>query len=281
MDDCERPRRLRSIHGVDYFPPEFRERAYSRLRQSLELRAKALGILTEKAESKPESPALPDEKPKPQSIPETPSVEPKRKTFDPAIEKATHLKAILKIAEEILETANSSLIENEKALNPLFQDILQVETVHNRMTELYHNQRNRGDFGRWESFLKTALSKETELEIKSVIGNLLSDIDKLHDAFYSQIPYPNDKPSKNVTLQKLSLGTALGGYILDPEEIIQTAHRYLDYLRELIQDIGLRVGLLRGKWNGNSLYLRPTQSAAGVWLASYLTGKHLPAYQRN
>jgi formylglycine-generating enzyme required for sulfatase activity len=46
LDDCERPRRLRPIQGIDYFPPESRALAYARLRQSLELRAQALGILT-------------------------------------------------------------------------------------------------------------------------------------------------------------------------------------------------------------------------------------------
>jgi formylglycine-generating enzyme required for sulfatase activity len=45
LDDCERPRRLRPIQGIDYFPPERRALAYARLRQSLELRAQALGIL--------------------------------------------------------------------------------------------------------------------------------------------------------------------------------------------------------------------------------------------
>lgn len=53
LDDCERPRRLRTIQGVDYFPPERRELAYARLRRSLELRANALGIATKTAESTP------------------------------------------------------------------------------------------------------------------------------------------------------------------------------------------------------------------------------------
>jgi formylglycine-generating enzyme required for sulfatase activity len=53
LDDCERPRRLRPIQGIDYFPPENRAAAYERLRQSLELRAQALGIVTANAGSKP------------------------------------------------------------------------------------------------------------------------------------------------------------------------------------------------------------------------------------
>lgn len=51
LDECERPRRLRAIQGIDYFPPERREFAYARLRSSLELRAHALGITTETVES--------------------------------------------------------------------------------------------------------------------------------------------------------------------------------------------------------------------------------------
>jgi formylglycine-generating enzyme required for sulfatase activity len=51
LDACERPRRLRSIQGIDYFPPERRERAYGRLRRSLELRANTLGIVTQIAPS--------------------------------------------------------------------------------------------------------------------------------------------------------------------------------------------------------------------------------------
>ena len=54
LDDCERPRRLRSIQGIDYFPPESRELAYARLRQSLKLRAQALKIVTDTTSSRPE-----------------------------------------------------------------------------------------------------------------------------------------------------------------------------------------------------------------------------------
>jgi formylglycine-generating enzyme required for sulfatase activity len=54
LDDCERPRRLRSIQGIDYFPPESRELAYARLRQSLKLRAQALKIVTDTTPSRSE-----------------------------------------------------------------------------------------------------------------------------------------------------------------------------------------------------------------------------------
>jgi formylglycine-generating enzyme required for sulfatase activity len=54
LEECERPRRLRSIQGIDYFPPERREWAYARLRRSLEIRAQGLGITTGKPESIPE-----------------------------------------------------------------------------------------------------------------------------------------------------------------------------------------------------------------------------------
>jgi len=38
LDECELPRKLRSLHYVDYFPAGNRDRAYQRLMQSLKLR---------------------------------------------------------------------------------------------------------------------------------------------------------------------------------------------------------------------------------------------------
>lgn len=45
LDDCPAPRRLRRMHYVDYFPNERQEKAYNRLRDSLEFRAKALKVV--------------------------------------------------------------------------------------------------------------------------------------------------------------------------------------------------------------------------------------------
>jgi hypothetical protein len=59
LDDCEQPRKLRSIQGIDYFPSDRRELAYARLRRSLESRARTLGIVTNTAESKPAAPQAP------------------------------------------------------------------------------------------------------------------------------------------------------------------------------------------------------------------------------
>ena len=82
LDHCERPRGLRSIQGVDYFPPERRELAYARLCRSLELRAQALGIVIEKDESKPE-PVKP--------IQEGSAVESKR-TISPVVKNLSMIK---------------------------------------------------------------------------------------------------------------------------------------------------------------------------------------------
>ena len=38
LDECELPRRVRSLHYVDYFPPNQQDRAYRRLLQSLNTR---------------------------------------------------------------------------------------------------------------------------------------------------------------------------------------------------------------------------------------------------
>jgi hypothetical protein len=42
LEACEFPSRLRSIQGIDYFPPERREASYAKLLKSLKLRANDL-----------------------------------------------------------------------------------------------------------------------------------------------------------------------------------------------------------------------------------------------
>jgi len=50
LDDCELPRRLRSLHYVDYFPAEKRGQVYQRLMQSLDIRFRQLNPQQEDAQ---------------------------------------------------------------------------------------------------------------------------------------------------------------------------------------------------------------------------------------
>src|SRR3990172_4806302 len=52
LDDCIVPRRLRHWQWVDYFPKSQRMLAYQRLLESLEARARKLGISFDKPQSK-------------------------------------------------------------------------------------------------------------------------------------------------------------------------------------------------------------------------------------
>jgi hypothetical protein len=258
LEECKPPRRLRRWQYTDYFPPSEKDRSFDRLLVSLRNRAVQLGIAVDTNKSILVSKKSKDEtnsqlhKPFIQATDDArvrPSYEVgfKHESSQPSIEKANRLKTILNIAEQILETANISLMENEKALLPLFQDASQVKTVYNKMMDLYHNQRNRGDFGRWKSFLEEAHSKETRPGLKEIIGSLISDIDKLYGAFYSKRPYSSYDPSKITMVDKLSMAMALEGKTnkLDGQEIIQIAESYLDYLRDRVENIGRSVGMLR------------------------------------
>jgi hypothetical protein len=80
LDDCERPRRLRPIQGVDYFPSERREIAYTKLLRSLELRATALGIPTGTGNIKSHFPKTEDSKSHPNPIVESQIAETKFKS---------------------------------------------------------------------------------------------------------------------------------------------------------------------------------------------------------
>jgi ribosomal protein L7/L12 len=53
LEECEPPRKLRVYHYVDYFPKERLDWAYEKLRKSLEVRAKSLGILTTQRDLNP------------------------------------------------------------------------------------------------------------------------------------------------------------------------------------------------------------------------------------
>ena len=63
LDDCELPRRLRSLHYVDYFPAEKSDQVYKKLLQSLDIRFRQLNPQTpdsqeRKAEIKPPSKSI-------------------------------------------------------------------------------------------------------------------------------------------------------------------------------------------------------------------------------
>jgi len=96
LDDCERPRRLRTIQGIDYFPPERREWAHTRLLSSLKLRAINLNIITTPVDAKHEPPQHTPEKkkqkPRPKantrkkiSTPKIPAEEPAWTSFEEKI----------------------------------------------------------------------------------------------------------------------------------------------------------------------------------------------------
>jgi hypothetical protein len=158
------------------------------------------------------------------------------------------LKLILDLAEEILKQANNSLIENERVLIPLFQNRADPNQVYAEMLQLYHNQQNRGDFGKWKSFLEEARTEETDQEVLDIIADLLSNIDQLHDAFYREDPHFGVKPSKNMTPDKLSVANALrsaGRYDLGRDKILQIADWYLNYLRKIVENIGSSAGSLK------------------------------------
>jgi hypothetical protein len=162
-----------------------------------------------------------------------------------------YLKILINIAEEILVQANNSLIENEKALIPFFQSSSTREQVHADMVQLYHNQRNRGDFGRWKSFLEETLSKVTEDEVRESITSLLTAIYQLYEAFYSDSPYFRTRGGKNMTIEYLSAANAVNDrglyYSVDYQTALQVARWYLDSLRETVENIGYTIGKLRAK----------------------------------
>lgn len=161
--------------------------------------------------------------------------------------RAERFKNLVAAAEEILEVATQSLMENQEALAPLFAPHFpnaKIQTmVYRNMVNLYHNQRNRGDFGRWRAFLEVGQDKEEDLKTRFLISDLIDAISKLADAFY--LPRPH--PSKNT---KLSVVKALAPNEKGPDavndgDILEIADRYLNDLRSTVEKIGEIVGKLK------------------------------------
>jgi hypothetical protein len=231
LDDCKPSfEQLRKLHWLDYFPADRLEQAYIRLCRSLELRAKTLGIIVEKAQSKVEL--------------EHPIASEPVLT---STQRSMYLKAILKISEEILGTANSTLIENQRALAPLFQEEPQVKTSHDNIMMLYLNQQSRGDFGEWTSYLEETKSKVTDPELRNIIESLLSEVESLYNACYSERPFSDLEETSPP--EKFSMITALGSrrHEFDNLGKIVFAKMYLDYMRKIVENIGRLVGKLRQK----------------------------------
>lgn len=106
---------------------------------------------------------------------------------------------IVSVLESMYEVINSILIKNEEILSPIFTSSFDdINLLHDKMTLLFHNQKNRGNFRRWIIYLSKHL-KENKIpsEKREYIENSIHLLDEFYRIFYEQVP-------ANINIENLS-----------------------------------------------------------------------------
>src|SRR5437763_202985 len=92
---------------------------------------------------------------------------------------------LLLIAHQLRDRTNESLIENQRILSPVIRNPELRYSIGRSMARLFEEQRDRAAFGEWQSFLESALARETNPQAKSGIQELLVCVRQLYRSFYS------------------------------------------------------------------------------------------------
>jgi hypothetical protein len=170
------------------------------------------------------------------------------------------LEEVIMISEAFLEYANASLVENETILAKLFYDRYSLERVSSDMNELYHIQRNRGNFAKWISSLEEYKNRRDNDRFKVNIDNLIEVITELRDIFYSshkiegKVGYSNIlhheasqlmKPDHLFKSKKSLIARKLREARQIDDEITNMAEEYLNRVRTVVEKTGTIVGKLK------------------------------------
>jgi len=153
---------------------------------------------------------------------------------------------LLKRVSEIKDYANSILIDNETVLSPLFSEHPKREKVRESLRKLFIEQRGRANFGEWEGYLTNILSHDKYQESRDLIAELLTLLRQLHGSLYS---YANSTESRmnNLETMKWYVWASSEDEAISIEQLRTIANDYLEYLRSLIEKIGVTTGRLKSQ----------------------------------
>ena len=154
------------------------------------------------------------------------------------------MDSITTLVETILDSTNSMLAENQRILSPLFNPNPDIRSIGNNFGDLYNNQRHRGDFGKWLSYLKILQEKESDSKVREQMERLHAVLYELHRSFYKA---PEQREINHLVGEhkgKILLIDYINARI--PVQQMRTAtQEYLDFLRDSIEQIGDIAGVLR------------------------------------
>lgn len=158
-------------------------------------------------------------------------------------------QGIVNTAKEIFDCVNLSLRENQQVIIPFIQNQSKREEVMSKVEYLFHGQKERGNFGRWQAIFKQAIFEtEENPQLQGAINQLLEIIQQFHQSFYSYYRYKAENPEKYLTdkydkhFVAYALNKEKSGFT--DEEVVRIAEEYLEYLRDLVEKMGSITGRL-------------------------------------
>jgi hypothetical protein len=151
---------------------------------------------------------------------------------------------LLEVVSEIKEYANTILIENQKTLRPLFSKKPTRNEVKESLEILFNEQHGRANFGEWQGYLTNALEKKEYQPAKYMIVELLSLLEQLHASLYSYYS-SSDFRLNNYETMKHYMVVSIENDNVSIEQLRLSAKDYLEFLRSLIEKIGVINGKLK------------------------------------
>lgn len=153
---------------------------------------------------------------------------------------------LLKKTYEIKDYANRILIDNERVLSPLFSKRPKRGKVRESLRKLFTEQQSRANFGEWEGYLTNLLSLDSYQDSKDLIEELLKLLRQLHDSLYS---YKDSTESRlnNYETMKWYVWASSNDEDISLEQLRSIAIDYLEYLRSLVEEIGVIAGRLKSQ----------------------------------
>ena len=162
---------------------------------------------------------------------------------------------LLEVTDQITNRASEILEDNEKVLSSLFRDNPNRTQIRDNMMDLFTIQRSRASFGEWKAFLESMTVAGNNPEITEILKELVEYLEDLHDTLYSY-SRSSETRARNVKLLELFTKDQLFTkkqivtMVLDDEnrtlqELQSIANDYLEYLRELTENIGRINGQLK------------------------------------
>jgi hypothetical protein len=253
LEECDVPERLSRWHWVDQFDAN----GYTRLMRSLHHRAESLGLSASHVTATGPVVSQPPTKDVASSstlnvsggvnvgansvtVGNDVASDMSGRKAGAADARTIHIQELSDLAENILNLANESLIENQETLIPFLQHPENRSLTRDALVSLFEKQRHRGLNRQRLTLLEEYRVRETEPEIKDVLTTLHYALSSLYETFYSH-------DGKDPRFYKRTLAE-----IFEKVDTVESVHRltqdceaYLEHLRHLIEDMAICSARLR------------------------------------